>query len=393
MTASSDHRRRHLCAVLCSHQHEESEEIDVQIRYEKKVHKRRKYRCKCCDHIETSLGPLRIQPGSRYSIDFAVHVVLMKYLYHMPWERLVRMMRDEGLDVSSMVLWQQSRVVSEILESLHERLGESIRASGHLSIDETRWRMMGTRGRKGSETWQAWGMCNDTTAFYRILDSRSADAAKLMLGDFDGVVMSDGYTAYDSLRKRAGSRFVLAHCWAHSRRKYVEADKSYPDEAKRMLKLIRNLYAIERLVPRGPPDDLEFLALRAELRQSQSRAVVKEIEDTILNSRVMPESSIGKAMRYTGKYWTGLTRFLDDPKIELDNNRCERGIRGLVLGRKNFGGSRSPAGAKTASILYSIMESAKLANVSPKKYVTAAVRDSLEGREPPLPHDFQPVGE
>ena len=124
----------------------------------------------------------------------------------------------------------------------------------------------------------------------------------------------------------------------------------------------------------------EILALRGRLRDERSRPIVREIQTWALAQRVLPESSLGKAIGYQFGLWTGLTRFLDDPRIPLDNNLTERGLRGVVLGRRNHHGSRSRRGTQVAALFYSLIESAKLSGVEPKRYLVMATRAALGDR-------------
>ena len=131
----------------------------------------------------------------------------------------------------------------------------------------------------------------------------------------------------------------------------------------------------------------ERLALRGRLRHERSRAIVHEIQTWALAQRALPESSLGKAITYLLGLWAGLTRFLDNPCIPLDNNRTERGLRGVVLGRKNHYGSRSRRGTEVAALFYSLIESAKLCGVDPKRYLLTATRAALADRATvTLPH-------
>jgi len=133
----------------------------------------------------------------------------------------------------------------------------------------------------------------------------------------------------------------------------------------------------------------ELFALRGRLRHERSRTIVHEIQTWALAQRVLPESSLGKAIGYLLGLWTGLTRFLDDPRIPLDNNRAERGLRGVVLGRKNHYGSRSRRGTEVAALFYSLIESAKLGGVEPKRYLLMAMRAALVDRTAvTLPYDL-----
>src|SRR5206468_5449622 len=118
-------------------------------------------------------------------------------------------------------------------------------------------------------------------------------------------------------------------------------------------------YEVERLVPAGESE--ETLKFRAELRAQRSRPIVQEIQAWTLAQRVLPESGLAKAIDYLLGMWKGLTLFLEDPRIPLDNNQTERGLRGLVVGRKNHYGSRSRRGTQVAALFYSLLESASCA--------------------------------
>lgn len=166
------------------------------------------------------------------------------------------------------------------------------------------------------------------------------------------------------------------------RRKFVEAEPHYPGPCREVLELIGQLYAVERAAPRldragGEDGRAEALTMRATLRREQSRAIVEAIRAWAHGQRALPESSLGKAIAYMLGLWPGLTRFLEDARIPLDNNATERGLRGLVVGRKNHYGSRSQRGTEVAALFYSLIESAKLAGVEPKAYLLRAARAAL----------------
>ncbi len=174
---------------------------------------------------------------------------------------------------------------------------------------------------------------------------------------------------------------LLSHV-AHVRRKFVEAEPHYPAPCGEALALIGQLYAVERACPRldGAMDEAsraEALRLRATLRAEQSVPLIAEIRAWAHWQRALPESSLGKAIACMLRLWPGLTRFLEDPRIPLDNNATERGLRGMVVGRKNHYGSRSKRDTEVAALFYSLIESAKLCGVEPKAYLLQAVRAAL----------------
>ncbi len=368
-------------------QFEESEEITViERRFVLEKRKRQKYRCACNGCIETAPGPVKLFPGARYSVDFAVEVAASKYIDHNPLERQVRIMAREGLVVDSQTLWDQIERLAKVPGSAKEALHAYVLIHAVIGADETRWRLLDSKGRDTGEArqWQVWAVAAPDAVAYNIEASRSAEAGRRALGGFKGVVMADGYKVYDALSKEPGG-FVLANCWAHCRRKYLEAEQAFPAQSKEIVGLISELYAVDRLCPTGPPGD----ELRRRLRDERSRPAVERIRAWAVaaKARTLPGSGLVKAIDYMLGMWGGLVRFLDDPRIPLDNNGAERGLRGVVVGRKNHYGSKSRRGTEVAALFYSLVESAKLAGVEPKAYLRLAVRAALRGERPPLPHE------
>lgn len=361
-------------------QFEEHEEIDVVERSYRIVrHLRQKYRCGCGSCIDTALGPDKPIAGGRYSIDFGVHVAVAKYLDHLPLARQVRQMIRAGLEVNSQTLWDQLNALARHLEASYQALHGYVLEAPVIGADETTWRLL---QKDGGKSWYAWAAVREDAVIYRIADTRSADAAQALLGDYKGVVMCDGYGAYASLQSRhkafaalhGEASFALAHCWAHVRRKLIDAEKAYP-QTKAPREWIGELYQVERQVREQPGSDL-FHTLAA-LRDQVSRPIVEKLRIWLLETPALPESLLGKAITYADGLWPGLVRFLDDPRIPLDNNGAERALRGVVVGRKNHYGSRSRRGTEVAALFYSLLESAKLAGIEPAGYLAEATRRAI----------------
>lgn len=369
-------------------QTEDGDEITVVERSFKLVrHQRQKYRCACNGAVVTAPGPAKLIPGGRYSVEFAADVTIAKHLDHMPYERQCRVMAREGLVIDSHTLWDQVNALAVHLAASYEALPARILASPVVHADETWWRVMG----KSSKRWWVWCLTTKDAVFYRILESRSAQAARAVLGDYRGIVLADGYGAYESL-SRAGPGFTLAHCWAHVRRKWIEAEPFYPDECAPVIGWISELYAIEAELRDAVSDvviDPPALDQVRSTRDARSRPIVAKIHAWALGQRATPQSSLRKAIEYMLGIWKGLTLFLDDPRIPLDNNPAERALRGPVLGRKNFYGSRSRRGTEVAALFYSLIETAKLCGVEPKRYLVAAAQAAIARPGTVLlPHDL-----
>lgn len=362
-------------------QSEDSEDVDViERKFVVVKHRRQKYRCTCGGCVETALGPQKLFEGARYSINWAVEVAVQKYLDHLPLERQVRIMAREGLAVDSQTLWDYLERLVRLLAPAWDRLHRHVLGQPVIGADETRWPLMGAPEGTPSR-WQLWALSTADAMVYRILESRSAEAARQVLGEYTGILMVDGYAAYESLAKNGG-KFSLANCWGHARRAYLDIRDTFP-QVETVLDFIGELYNVEALCPTGPPGD----EVRRRLRDTKSRPIIVRIQQWALEQRALPESGLGKAIAYMGGRWNGLVRFLDNPAIPLDNSATERGIRGPVVGRKNHYGSRSKRGTEVAAVLYSLMESAKLCGLEPKAYLRQAVTAALAGEQIPLPHE------
>jgi len=285
-----------------------------------------------------------------------------------------------GLETDSQTLWDQIDALARQLEPTYEALCSLVLDSDVVYADETFW-----RNHENGDTgkWWTWCVASEDIATYRILKQRSQAAAEQVLRGFDGVAMTDGYGAYQALA-RAGPNLKLAHCWAHVRRKFLEGEDAYPELSRQALDRIGALFEIEREVPRpgpGTSDDERagIIAMRRRLRQERSKRIVNDLLTWALEHRgaVLPRSKMGKAIAYMLELWEGLTRFLDDPRIPIDNNAAERALRGVVVGRKNHYGSRSKRGTEVAAIFYTLFETAKLSQVDPRAYVTRAARRAI----------------
>ncbi|MBU0609327.1 MAG: IS66 family transposase [Armatimonadetes bacterium] len=401
-------------------QEEVSEEVDViERRIVIRAHTHLKYHCPHCHaYVTTASGPVRLIPGGRYSTNFAIDVAVDKYSDHLPLERQVRVFRRQGLAVSSQTLWDQIFALMQLLrDPVYEALGRFVLSSGVVHADETKWRMLSSGNTKA---WYLWGVSRLEAAFYKILDSRSAQSGGELLGDYDGTVVCDGYDVYPKIARDSasgqlrltkqdaeaegeadaapppvgGNRFKTAGCWAHTRRKFVKAEPHEPEACKEIIDLIGKLYDVERQVPfeiAAGEVLAKQLGLRAELRERISKGVVDEIYAWAARNKglFIPQSKMGKAIGYLENQRKHLEVFLTDPRVSIDNNRMERGLRGPVVGRKNFYGVKSKRGAEVAAVFYSIFESCKLCGVEPKAYLRYVTYELLGGAESaPLPHDY-----
>ena len=357
-------------------QFETSEMIDVvEVSYRVVQVKQQKYVCRCGGCVETAPGPERSVAGGRYSLEFAVKVALDKYLDHIPLARQERIMERHGLDITSQTLWDQLNVLAHRLRGLDEALFQHVLRQPVIGLDQTGWPRLESNATK---PWQMWCLTAPKVAAHRIRDDKSAATFKDLVGTYHGTIVCDAAATHQA-GARDGPGIVLAGCWAHVFRKFEEAAPDHP-EAAIALEHIGALYEIDAKAG----GDLECLAV---LRRDEAAAVIATLKEWLWAQAVLKTLSIGKAAAYTISNWDRLTRFLADPRIPLDNNATERGIRGPVVGRRNHFGSKSRRGTQVAATLYSVLETAKLNQLDPAAYLAEAVRAADRG-EVLLPWDY-----
>lgn len=348
---------------------EESQLITVNVRsYVRQIHRQKKFRCRCHACIETAPGPMRLVDGGLYAIEFGAEAAAAKYSDHLPLARQVRIMKHEGLVIDTQTLWDQLDALAKLLSPTYEAIIKSILALPVIGCDETRWYLLDNGRLKENRIWQSWCLWSKELVAYRIRDSRGMEAAASVLAGFTGVVMADAYTVYQSLARQTGL-FLVALCWAHVRRRFIECQENFPAEAGTALTMIRALYAIER---EGKAEGAELAALR----DHKSRPIVDAffLWAKELAGKELPRGGLGEALAYALNHEEGLRRFLEDARIPIDNNGTEAAQRGIVLGRNNHHGSRSRRGTEVAAIYYTLVECAKLVGVSPKAYIVAVAK-------------------
>jgi transposase len=413
-------------------QFEHSEEIDyIPPKIVLKLHKRQKYRCSCNGCIETALGPVKLIPGGRYSVDFALHVACAKYVDHLPLERQVRQMERAGLDIDSQTLFDQLYAAAVPLIPTYTAIHAHLMKEPLVFADETPWKLLLPGD---TQSWFLWGIGCRQAAFYSLADSRSAYVAGLLLPGYAGLVSADAASAYGALRENGGRNskvksftmvkpdgtvetieadtlspvpglFTLIYCWAHVRRRFDACKKNFYRHASEILELIGELYEVEkeakkqareRAGPQATPEEVyrHLLEVRRTLRPLKSAPVLEKIHVWLwTDGRALPSSTLGEAIGYAKNQWDGLKAFVNHPEAELDNNAAERALRGPVVGRKNHYGSRSARGLLVASIFYTLFESAKLSGLEPTSYVRRALMAALANPGTvTLPWDDLPTG-
>lgn len=193
-------------------QFEESEMIDViEVRYELVKVKQQKYVCRCGGCVETALGPTRALPGSRYSLAFAIKVLIDKWMDHIPLERQVRILERHGLVVTSQTLWDLAYAVAQRLSLVDAALFQHVKAQPVIGLDQTGWPRLEA---ESSKPWQMWCLTAPGVVVHRIRDDKSAATFKELVGDYAGTIVADALGTHEA-GAREGPGIALAGCWAH----------------------------------------------------------------------------------------------------------------------------------------------------------------------------------
>ena len=369
-------------------QSEDAELIDViERKFVVRKVKRKKYRCHCGGAIKTAPAPLKPREGGRYSLDFAADVVTSKYADHLPLDRQRKIMERAGLVVTTATLWDQVHAIATWLEPVYDVLREYILSADVIGADETHWRLLDAK-RGGGKKWWVWTITSRDAVWYGINPSRSAKVAAEYLQGFEGVAVCDAYKVYQTVQgiaKQAGLDLVLALCWSHARRHFIEAQPNYP-QCERAIDLIGKLFAIDRETtdPTLLHGDrkLKEAEKRLELRQSLAPPILDELRAWALEQRGRPKSALRRAIDYLLANWKGLTVFVNDPYVPMHNNDSEHALRGPVVGRKNHYGSKSERGTRAAAICYSIVETARRNGLNPHAYIVEAIHALDAGARP-----------
>lgn len=313
-----------------------------------------------------------IIPGSIAGASLLATVFIDKFADHLPYYRQEARFARIGVDVSrqNMATWQQK--VFEAVRPLVELTKEHLRTGRVLQMDETTLQVMQEEGRENhqkSYMWLARGGPPDRPAvIYEYRETRGSRHIHGFLEGFTGFLQTDGYEGYGAaLKDHPG--IVHVGCFAHARRKFVEASKlaKKPGSAEQGVAFIAKLYRIEsRLRAKDLPDE-EFL----EERREASEPVLEKFRAWLEKQtrHVPPSSRIGTAISYTLKQWSRLIQYLECAELTPDNNAAERAIKPFVIGRKNWLFSGSPKGADSSCALYSLIETAKANGLNPHEYL------------------------
>lgn len=340
-------------------------------------HVQHKYACRCCEKenitttIKKAKAPESPIPKSVASPSLVSFIMSQKYSESMPLHRQERYLASLGLTIQRQTMANWMIYTSEHwLAKLYLRLKEVLVTCEILHADETTLQVLREDGRKASQKSYLWLYCSGATyepiVLFDYQPSRSGECPQEFLKNFEGYIHCDAYAGYNKV-----DNVELVGCLAHARRKYKEAVDAGKKGSKNNsiasegLRYINVLFAIEKKIANFKPED------RQRIRATRSKKVLALylawLETT--KEKVLPKSKLGIAVNYSLNNWENLTRYIEDERLEISNNRAERAIKPVVIGRKNWIFSASAKGAKASAIIYSIVETAKANGLIPHDYL------------------------
>ncbi len=372
---------------------EDSEQIEIEVQAYRRVIRRRRYQRTCtCDGPSTVTAPAlpKLIPKARYGISVWVEIVLDKYFSSRPTERLLASWRLWGLDLAAGTVTDGLKQLEVLLRPIYEALKERNPQGDLHQSDETRWRVFVALEDKQGYGWWLWVVLGLDTVIY-LLDARRSHEVPEdhFRAESRGVLVVDRYAAYKAMSWVKDGVVVLAFCWAHVRRDFIRVGKGWPELktwALEWLRRIRVLYRWNDRRSAARKDAAAFGEADGHLRHAV--AEMKAQMETEL-ARADLATPCRKALESLHEHWEGLTRFVDDPRIPMDNNASERQARGPAVARKNFYGSGSLWSGQQAAAMFSILATLSLWKLNPRKWLTWYFEHCAEAGGK-VPEDIEP---
>ena len=366
---------------------------------------RPKYMCRTCDGKSHAQAPAPefLVPRGLGTNRFAVHSVVAKFCDHLPFYRQAEIWRRDGIEIDRTMLANWAGRIAFQLAPITDAMIDELKASDRLFADETTVPVLAPRTGKTRKDYlwavvrdqRGWGGGDPPIVVFQHSRSRSAETAKKIFTGFKGGSLTvDGYAGYDALGdpKKTNQPWGITYCWTHWRRRFVEYSRTTSSPiCTEMKERIGQLYRIEAEIRGNAPD------VRCAIRQKLSKPIVDALRPWLEAQLDMLSSSsdLTRHIRYGLKRWDGLTRFLDDGRVEMDTNAVENAIRPIPLTRKNALFAGNDDGAVTWARMASLVGTCKLNGINPQAYLEHVLEKILNGHmqediKDLLPWNFKP---
>lgn len=360
--------------------------IEIEVRPHKRRYHRKRYRktCQCPETpaIITAPPPARLINRGALGVSVWVDLIINKYAFGIPVNRQLQSYKQHGLDLAAGTITSGMQTLPALIEPVVEACRERVCRSDRMHADETRW-LQWCDDSEGSQKHWLWVFVSDEAVYFSISDSRAASVPESVIGDSEGTLVCDRYSAYKKLAKDH-PLIVLAFCWAHVRRDFIDASRGDPDLEKwsiAWVDRIARLYYLneQRLLVREDPKQWPTRQLRLEKHVER---IASQRDKELVRPRLAEKAQ--KVLESLVNHWEGLCRFIQNPDIPMDNNIAEQTLRGPVVGRKNYYGSGSDWSMELAAWFFTVLTSLKIWKINQKLWLKGYLEACIANdRKPP----------
>jgi len=356
---------------------QDNEVVEIEVQAYRRVIRRQRYQaacsCGCVPGIVAAPAPPRLIERGKFGVSVWTHVLLDKFLYGRPSHRLLQDLGDQGLKMAPGTLAGGLKALAPLFEPMNQALVTKLRSASHWHADETRWAVFVNIEGKVGHRWQLWVFHSAAVVHYVLDPTRATSVIEDELGpQISGILSCDRYSAYKCFM-RLNPGVILAFCWAHQRRDFLDLANAYPDLwpwAMEWVDEIAKLYQLNALRLQAPADS----SLRAG-RQNELQQAVDEMAQRRERELAQPQPLLAQpaaqVLRSMAAHWSGLTVFVEHAHVPMDNNVAERDARLAVVGRKNFYGSGSQWSGQLAATMYSLLMTARLWGLNVRTWLGA----------------------
>jgi transposase len=348
--------------------HEITEQLEMTTaKFYVKQYKRAKYAKPEGNGVIIGQLPELALPKSIAGSSVINHLLISKYVDHLPLHRQIKMFSRIGMTLSDSTVNDWVKASIDLLVVLHDRLAQILLSSGYMQNDETPIKVLDSEKKGQTHRGYFWVSHSpqQKVVVFNYSKGRSAQFPSEFLKDYQGYLQTDGYGVYDSFDQK--NKITLVGCMAHARRYFIESSSNDKKRSDYFVGQLQVLYKLEDTLRQANASPEEIL----DKRQKEALPILNQLEQWLKENitQVLPQSAIGKAIGYALTRWDKLMLYATDGKLLIDNNLIENQIRPVAVGRKNYMFCGSHESAQRAAIIYSLLGTCKLNNINPQEWL------------------------
>lgn len=368
---------------------EDSEVLEIEVKAHRRIYRRQRYRpsCSCAVHpgIVTAPAAPRVIPKSNLGVSIWVEILLDKFHFYRPTYRLLHDWQTRGLNLSQGSVTGGMQRLSPLFEPIYKALIEHNQQQEHWHADETRWMVFANVTGKIGHRWMMWVFLSKEAVAFVLDQGRAHDVPEEHFDEIEqGILSVDRYSAYKAMKQVKEGKIVLAFCWAHVRRDFLEVARSWPEQEKWGLDWVERIGQLYKDNQDRQKEQVGTATYADKDRQLRERVAEMEEErkKELGEEKIHPARK--KVLLSLEAHWKGLTVFVAHPEVPMDNNKAERTLRGLVVCRKNSRGSAAEWSGQLTAMLFSVFETLKVWKINPRVWLNEYLEECAKaGGKPP----------